>query len=77
MNVVDFLNNEFKEVVKEFNSNHDICYCTPADLKGKSDILGYIKLYLEDLDEVFDLYHSDLYHRVLTLIRNIEVVLSL
>lgn len=72
MNVLDFLNNEYREVVREFNSSYDICYTTPTDLNGKKKFLEYMKLDLEDLGNYFGLYD-----RICKLICNINVVLNL
>ena len=35
MNVIEFLNNEFRNIVKEYNNSHECSYCVPNDLQGK------------------------------------------
>ena len=41
MNVIEFLNNEFRNIVKEYNNSHKRCYCIPSSLQGKKEIVGF------------------------------------
>ena len=72
MNVIEFLNNEFRNIVKEYNNSHNRCYCTPNNLQGKKEIVGFIILDLEEQEEYWRLYDN-----AKTLFTNIEAVLNL
>ena len=72
MDVIEFLNNEFRNIVKEYNNSHKRCYCTPSSLQGKKEIVSFIISDLEEQEEYWGLYDN-----AKTLITNIETVLNL
>ena len=72
MNVIEFLNNEFRNIVKEYNNSHNRCYCIPSSLQGKKEIVGFIILDLEEQEEYWGLYDN-----AKTLFTNIGIVLNL
>ena len=72
MNVIEFLNNEFRNIVKEYNNSHKRCYCTPSSLQSKKEIVGFIISDLEEQEEYWGLYDN-----AKTLFTNIETVLNL
>lgn len=75
---LNVLNKEFKNVVKEFDSNYNIGYQITSDLQRKKIVLeniksnleGWCKLGFEDPNKV-----ANYYERVLTLMQNIEEAL--
>ena len=72
MNVIEFLNNEFRNIVKEYNNSHKRCYCTPSSLQAKKEIIGFIISDLVEQEEYWGLYDN-----AKTLFTNIETVLNL
>ena len=72
MNVIEFLNNEFRNIVKEYNNSHECSYCVPNSLQGKKEIVSFIISDLEEQEEYWGLYDN-----AKTLLTNIETVLNL
>ena len=72
MNVIEFLNNEFRNIVKEYNNSHEYSYCVPNSLQGKKEIVSFIISDLEEQEEYWGLYDN-----AKTLLTNIETVLNL
>ena len=72
MNVIEFSNNEFRNIVKEYNNSHECIYCVPNNLQGKKEIIGFIISDLEEQEEYWGLYDN-----AKTLFTNIETVLNL
>ena len=72
MNVIEFLNNELGNIIKEYNNSHEYSYCAPSSLQGKKEIVGFIISDLEEQEEYWGLYDN-----AKTLLTNIETVLNL
>ena len=72
MNVIEFLNNEFRNIVKEYKNSHKRSYCVPNSLQGKKEIVGFIISDLEEQEEYWGLYDN-----AKTLFTNIGTVLNL
>lgn len=71
MDVIEFLNNKFNSVIREYNNTHNRSYCTPGDLQRKKETVEYMIIDMEVNDE-----YGSLYYKLKTLLHNINIVLN-